>query len=211
MLKTSVQQPAIAHATELVPQSEWVIEELHLARDGVYLRMLDGGLSRLKRLTRDGALTEIPLPFDGSLSAMNTSVTRDGALFSLTGWLTPADIWSVDAAGQVAATGLTPKPSIDVSPYETQRRSPPRAMARARPTILYRPGPKPDGQSQPSSPPTAPRQRRHASFAGRAFALMDFGCIVATPTRGGEYGRLAQGQQLVNKQHLARSHRRVPP
>jgi len=205
VLKTSVQQPAIAHATELVPQSEWVIEELHLARDGVYLRMLDGGLSRLKRLARDGALTEIPLPFDGSLSAMNTSVTRDGALFSLAGWLTPADIWSVDAAGQVAATGLTPKPSIDVSPYETQRLfATARDGTRVPYTILYRRGLKPDGHNPAfisaygsyGSIPYTP------SFAGRAFALMDAGCIVgyANVRGGGEYGRdWHKAGQLANK------------
>ena len=121
VLKATVQRPAIARATEVVPQGEWVIEDLHLARDGLYLRMLDGGISRLKRLARDGQLSEIALPFDGTLSALNTTVQHDGGLFSLTGWLTPADIWSVDAAGHVTATGLTPKPAIDVSPYESKR------------------------------------------------------------------------------------------
>jgi len=56
VLKTSVAAPAIAGAAEVVPQSEWVIEHLSLARDGLYLPMLDGGLARLKRLGRDGRI-----------------------------------------------------------------------------------------------------------------------------------------------------------
>ena len=39
---------------------------------------------------------------------------------SLGGWLTPTGIYSVDAAGRVADTGITPKPAIDVSAYEAE-------------------------------------------------------------------------------------------
>ena len=45
VLKCSVRSPAVGSATEVVPQSPWVIEQIHLARDGLYLAMLDGGLS----------------------------------------------------------------------------------------------------------------------------------------------------------------------
>ena len=45
VLRAAAASPAVAGAAEVVPQGEWVIEALHLARDGLYLRMLDGGLS----------------------------------------------------------------------------------------------------------------------------------------------------------------------
>jgi prolyl oligopeptidase len=205
VLRASVQSPAVRSAAEVIPQSDWVIEDLHLARDGLYLAMLDGGLARLKRLGRDGRLSEIALPFDGTLAALATDTQHDGGLFSFTGWLTPADIWSVDGAGRVAATGLTPKPQIDVSAYETQR-----LFATARDgtkvpySIIYRRGLKLDG----STPAWISAYGSYGSvaytpaFAAGRLALVDAGCIVgyAYVRGGGEYGRdWHKAGQLANK------------
>ena len=205
LLKCSVHSPAVAAATEVVPQSSWVIENVHLARDGLYLTMLDGGLARLKRLGRDGQLREIALPFDGTLSAFASEATLEGALFAFTGWLTPADIWSVSAAGQVAATGLTPKPPIDVSAYESKQLF---AIARDGTkvpyAIIYRKGLKLDG----STPAWISAYGSYGilgytpAFAGRTLALMDAGFIVgyASVRGGGEYGRdWHKAGQLANK------------
>jgi prolyl oligopeptidase len=205
VLKTSVAAPAIAGAAEVVPQSEWVIEHLSLARDGLYLPMLDGGLARLKRLGRDGRLSEIALPFDGTLGGFSSEASLEGGLFSFTGWLTPADIWSVNAAGKVAATGLTPSPRIDVSAYESQR-----LFATARDgtkvpySIIYRKGLKLDGGTPAwiSAYGSYGSAAYTPSFAGRTLALMDAGFIVgyAYVRGGGEYGRdWHKAGQLANK------------
>jgi prolyl oligopeptidase len=205
VLKCSVAAPGIAGATEVVPQSDWVIEHLALARDGLYLPMLDGGLARLKRLGRDGRLSEIALPFDGTLGAFSSEVSLDGGLFSFTGWLTPPDIWSVNAAGKVAATGLTPKPTIDVSAYESRRLfATARDGTRVPYSIIYRKGLKLDG----STPAWISAYGSYGSvaytpaFAGRTLALMDAGFIVgyAYVRGGGEYGRdWHKAGQLANK------------
>ena len=205
VLKTPVAAPGIATAAEVVPQSEWVIESLALARDGLYLPMLDGGLARLKRLGRDGKLQEIALPFDGTLGSFASNAALEGGLFSFTGWLTPADIWSVNATGKVAATGLTPKPAIDVSAYESRR-----LFATARDgtkvpySIICRKGLKLDG----STPAWISAYGSYGivgytpSFAGRTLALIDAGFIVgyADVRGGGEYGRdWHKAGQLANK------------
>jgi prolyl oligopeptidase len=205
VLKASTQSPALATATELIPESDWVIQDMHLARDGLYLRMLDGGLSRLKRLGRDGQLRDIALPFDGTLSALNCEAHLDGALFSLTGWLTPADIWSANAAGRVSATGLTPKPRIDVSGYEARRLfATARDGTRVPYDLIYRKGLKLDG----STPAWIWAYGSYGSvayspaFAGRTLALIDAGCSVgyAHVRGGGEYGRdWHRAGQLANK------------
>jgi prolyl oligopeptidase len=205
VLRASLQAPAVGAAAEVIPQGEWVIEDLYLARDGLYLRLLDGGLARLRRLGRDGHVREIALPFDGTLSAFATDTEHDGGLFAFTGWLTPADIWSVDEAGRVAATGLTPKPQIDVSPYETRR-----LFATARDgtkvpySIIYRKG----LQLDASTPAWISAYGSYGavsytpSFAGRTLALVDAGFIVgyAYVRGGGEYGRdWHKAGQLANK------------
>ena len=167
--------------------------------------MLDGGLARLRRLGRDGGVREIALPFDGTLSVLTTDAEHEGGLFSFTGWLTPADIWSVDAAGRVAATGLTPKPQIDVSPYETQRLfGTARDGTKVPYSIIYRKGLKLDGRTPAwiwaygsyGSVAYTP------SFTPRTFALLDAGFIVgyAYVRGGGEYGRdWHKAGQLANK------------
>ena len=120
ILRTQVLAPILSSATQIVPQGPRVIESFSRARDGFYLRIMDGGIGRLELLRRE-TLEEIALPFDGTLGALETSPDEDGALFSLQGWLTPSDVWKVDAHGHPAPTGLTPKPPVDVSSYETVR------------------------------------------------------------------------------------------
>src|SRR6266446_5630490 len=70
ILKTSVAAPSVATATEVVPEGSFVIESTSRARDGLYLKIMDGGISRLRRLTRDDRVAEIALPFEGTLRAL---------------------------------------------------------------------------------------------------------------------------------------------
>jgi prolyl oligopeptidase len=205
VVKTSALAPSLAAAREMVPQGGRVIEGISGARDGVYLQIMDGGISRLARLGRDGGVTDIALPFDGTISAVFTNPAEDGALIPLTGWLTPADIWSVRADGHLVETGLNPKPGIDVRAYDTKR-----LFATAKDgtkipySLIFRKGLKLDGRtpvfmsaygSYGASPYTP-------SFAGRALALIDAGFIVgyANVRGGGEYGKeWHKAGQLRNK------------
>ncbi|HYB65844.1 MAG TPA: prolyl oligopeptidase family serine peptidase [Steroidobacteraceae bacterium] len=205
ILKASVSAPAVAGATEVLAQGPVVIEDFARARDGLYLRLMDGGIAGLKRLGRDGKVVDIPLPFDGTLTALATNPTEDGALFSFTGWLNPADIWSVDAHGTATATGLTPRPPIEISGYETERRFvTARDGTRVPYSLIFRKGLKRDG----STPAWISAYGSYGlpgytpSFAGRSLALIDAGFIVgyAAVRGGGEYGReWHKAGQLMNK------------
>jgi prolyl oligopeptidase len=205
VLKGTTAAPAVASAQEIIAQSELVIEAMSLARDGLYLRLLDGGIARLHRLGRDGRVSDVALPFDGTMSTLATNLTLDGALFGFTGWLEPADVYSVDAAGHVAATGLTPKPSLDVSGYESQRLfATAKDGTRIPYAIIHRKGLKQDG----STPAWISAYGSYGitaytpNFLGRLLALIDAGFIVgfAYVRGGGEYGRdWHRAGQLANK------------
>ena len=205
ILRVALESPVLAQAKELVPQSARVIESLDRAQDGLYLKIMDGGISRLQRMRWDGHVEEIALPFDGTLSALETASDADGALFSFQGWLTPSDIWATDAQGHVRATGLTPKPPIDVSAYETVR-----AFATAKDgtkipySLIYKKGIKLDGRNPTwiSAYGSYGVPGYTPAFAGRSLALIDAGFIVgyATVRGGGEYGReWHKAGQLANK------------
>ncbi|HME40067.1 MAG TPA: prolyl oligopeptidase family serine peptidase [Steroidobacteraceae bacterium] len=205
LVKTSAAAPSLARATEVVPQGPFVIEGTARARDGLYLKIMDGGISRLHRLGHDGRVSDITLPFDGTIGAVYTVMNEDGALISLTGWLTPAGIYSVDSGGRVLDTGITPKPKIDVSAYEAKR-----FFAAAKDgtkipyTLIYRKGLKQDGSAPAwiSAYGSYGLAAYTPAFAGRTLGLVDAGAIVgyANVRGGGEYGReWHKAGQLVNK------------
>jgi prolyl oligopeptidase len=205
LVKTSAAAPNIATAAEVVPQGSDVIESTVRARDGIYLRIMDGGISRLRRLRRDGGVTDIALPFDGTIGALYAVPGEDGALISLGGWLTPTGIYAVDSGGRVADTGITPRPAIDVSAYQVQR-----SFAAAKDgtkipyTLIYRKDLKLDGRAPTwiSAYGSYGLAAYTPAFAGRSLALIDAGAIVgyANVRGGGEYGReWHKAGQLTNK------------
>jgi prolyl oligopeptidase len=206
IVKTSAAAPSIATGTVVVPQhATLVIEGTSHARDGIYLKIMDGGISRLQRLGFDGKVVDITLPFDGTIGAIFAVPTDDGVLISFQGWLTPAGIWSVDAAGHLTDTGITPKPNIDVSAYEAKR-----FFAAAKDgvkipyTLIYKKGMKQDGTNPTwiSAYGSYGAAAYTPAFAGRTLALVDAGAIVgyANVRGGGEYGReWHKAGQLANK------------
>jgi prolyl oligopeptidase len=205
VIKTPVAAPDVAKAVEVVPQGKRVIETLARARDALYLKMMDGGVSRLHRVARDGTVDDIALPFDGTINGLFTAADSDGALLSLGGWLTPAGIWSVDTTGHLADTGLTPRPQIDVSAYETLRAFAPAKDGTLIPyTLIYRKGLQRNGRNPTwiSAYGSYGAAAYTPNFAGRSLALVDAGAIVgyANVRGGGEYGReWHTAGQLENK------------
>ncbi|MGH7022855.1 MAG: prolyl oligopeptidase family serine peptidase [Caulobacteraceae bacterium] len=205
VVRTPLAAPALAGAQVVVPAGPVVIEEIARAEDGLYLRLMDGGIGRLRRLAPDGRVSEIALPFEGTIGGLAATPGDSGVLMGYTGWLTPADIWSVSAAGKAGPTGLTPKPAIDVGPYETFR-----GFAAARDgtqipfTLIHRKGLKRDGLTPAwiSAYGSYGAAAYTPNFAGRTLALVDAGFIVgyANVRGGGEYGRpWHKAGQLENK------------
>ncbi|MEP7209820.1 MAG: S9 family peptidase, partial [Alphaproteobacteria bacterium] len=121
IIKTSASAPKLATAKLVVPQGPAVIQRITRAKDGFYLKIMDGGINRLKKLSRAGAVREFSLPFDGTIGAIFANPGEDGALFSYGGWLQPTGVWSINAAEDIADTRLTPMPKISVTAYETKR------------------------------------------------------------------------------------------
>lgn len=205
IVRTSAAAPNLARATEVVPQGPQVIQGMARAADGLYLKMMDGGISGLRRLGKDGKVTAIAMPFDGTIGAIFAEPTLPGALLLLSGWLTPTGIWSVGTDGKMAETGINPKPAIDTSAYEAHRFfATARDGTRIPYSLIYRKGLKRDG--------TAPAfiqaygsygaAAYTPAFQGRMLALVDAGFVVgyANVRGGGEYGReWHKAGQLANK------------
>lgn len=205
LLKTSAAAPSLANAQEVVPESALVLESVTRAKDGLYIRAMDGGISKLLRLGADGEVANVALPFEGTLRSIDTDSKAAGALLILSGWLQPTAIWSLDANGKLADTGITPKPSIDVSAYTAERRfASAKDGTRIPYTLIYKKGLKLDGKNPAfiSAYGSYGAPAYMPSFAGRTLALVDQGAIVgyANVRGGGEFGReWHRAGQLENK------------
>jgi len=120
ILAVDLRNPSLANAREAVAQSRSVIEALSLAADGIYLQDLDGGISKLRRLAINsdgtpGKITDIALPFAGTISETATDPLRAGATFDMQSW-TKSPLWyRVSSTNSVSDTGLRKKSAVDYS------------------------------------------------------------------------------------------------
>ena len=194
VLKTPLTAPDLAGAATVVPQGQYVIEAIAAARDGLYVRDMDGGYNSLRRLGNDGKVQSLKLPFEGSFDSISTDTRQDGAWLLGTSWLLPFTVFRHDpAANSTVAVPLAPPSPIDTSPYEAIR-----SFATAR-----------DGTKVPLSIVARKDLKRHGRnpaivdaygsyqistspyFNARGIAFLEQGGVLAYAhvRGGGEYGK----------------------
>jgi prolyl oligopeptidase len=87
VLKTSLAKPDIAHATVVLSEGGGVVKEIAAAADALYVRLLDGGPSRMLRIPYgNNRAQQIAMPFSGSIRIAYADDTRPGVLVELAGW-----------------------------------------------------------------------------------------------------------------------------
>ena len=117
--RTSLKNPDVAHATVVVPASDVVIQEADVAQDGIYIRDLDGGIGRMRRLSFDGHIEPIPTAKGQSVQGISVTPTETGALVNVVSWTTSPRWLAYDAKRKLATdTGIQPRLPIDTSAYE---------------------------------------------------------------------------------------------
>ena len=122
VLRTSLANPDLAHATPVVPASEVVVVNIAAASDAVYVQDLDGGIGRLRRVPYDNATIQpVKLPFDGAIQSLVTNPIESGAWLELTSW-TKSPLWYVLDASSSNLTdiGLVPPSPVDYSQVESE-------------------------------------------------------------------------------------------
>jgi prolyl oligopeptidase len=208
VLRTKLDGGTYANATVVVPEGPRVVENIALARDGLYVLQLDGGyhtLAKLGRDGRDGRLAPVALPFEGSIEGLFATPQEEGCWLDGTAWLLPLTTFRHDpTSGRTERAGLAPPPQFDLSGFEAVR-----TFATARDgtkvplSIVAKKGLKRDGRNptlvgaygayQISSGPY---------FTPRILAFLERGGIFATAhvRGGGEYGkRWWKGGQKLTK------------
>jgi prolyl oligopeptidase len=194
VLKTSMSAPDLASAATVIPEGQSVIEAIAMARDGLYVRDMDGGYNGLRRLGNDGRLQTIKLPFEGSFESMSTDTREDGVWMLGASWLLPFTVFRHDPlTNSTAAVPLAPPPSLDLSRFEAVRTfATARDGTRVPLSIVAKKGMKRDGRN-----PTlvnaygAYQISMTPYFNARGIAFLEQGGVLAYAhvRGGGEYGK----------------------
>jgi prolyl oligopeptidase len=148
VLRIRADAPDLSQADVVVPEQRGVLTAIAVAKDALYVRELEGGLGRVRRVPfgqRGGA--RIQLPSDGAISTIVVDRRQPGVLFPLESW-TRSRLWYRYTPGQrqPSDTRLVAPAKVDVSEYESvETEVPSHDGVKVPLSIVYRKGIKKDG------------------------------------------------------------------
>lgn len=205
VLRTPLAAPSFAGAATVVAEGPLVIESIAMARDGLYLKDLDGGYHSVRKLDRQGRLAAVPLPWEGSIEGLSTNPEEDGAWLDGSGWLLPYTTFRHDpASGRTVPAGLAPPSRLDLGAYEARRLTvTARDGTKVPLSVVAKKGLKRDGRNPALVQAYGSYQISiNPYFSPRTLAFLERGGVfaVAHVRGGGEYGRRWwKGGQKLNK------------
>src|SRR5207247_8965487 len=116
VLRIDRAKPDIASAAPAIPESENVITGLAAARDALYARRMNGGISNLVRVNYAAGAKplQVKLPFAGDIEALAADPRLSGVVFQSGSW-TQSDAWYEydPKRGTVIDTKLQPRGKYD--------------------------------------------------------------------------------------------------
>lgn len=117
VLKTSALHPDVATASVIIAPGTRVIDAIGTAKDALYVNSRENGNGRMSKVDyASGAVREIPLPIDGTVSDFSTDVLLPGFVEKLEGWTVSPQWYSYDPATNVLSnTKLDPPSPVDFS------------------------------------------------------------------------------------------------
>ncbi len=120
VIQTDADEPDLSRSKTVIAAGARVVESISAAADGLYVRDLDAGQGRIRKLIyADDSVQEVALPSTGTIAGPSTDPRRAGALFSLQGWVNPERFYRV-AGRSVQPVDLVPPWREDLSAYTSE-------------------------------------------------------------------------------------------
>jgi prolyl oligopeptidase len=109
----------LATARTLIPADpKRVIESIHAAQDALYVVAREGLDGKVLRVTADGKIAELPLPFAGTVGEVATTVDHPGAIVALVGWTHPQTHFRYDpVSGRFTDLHMNAGPAFDAAQF----------------------------------------------------------------------------------------------
>ncbi len=122
LAETSLAHPDLADAKLVVPEGSGVLSSPVAVADAVYLQNLDGGVYQILRVPYGGAVSRLPLPFEGYAVLYPSDPRLSGALVFMTSWVKGRRIFQYnEASDRLSLTDLQPAGPYDNLPNLTSR------------------------------------------------------------------------------------------
>jgi prolyl oligopeptidase len=86
IVKTSLEKPNLSEAETMLGQSDKIIRNMFAAHDALYAIVMHSGISEMVRISYDGKIEQLDLPFDGSVEFLENDPSADGILLSIMSW-----------------------------------------------------------------------------------------------------------------------------
>jgi prolyl oligopeptidase len=122
VLHVDLSNPNLTRATVVIAESDFVIEDLAAAKDGLYVQYLSGGISRLHRLAwSETEAKEVSLPFAGAIRLVTAKPDAPGVVMRIRSWTHSNAIYAIDASqGILLDTGWQEPAKVDFSGIESR-------------------------------------------------------------------------------------------
>jgi prolyl oligopeptidase len=179
--------------SDVIPAGARVIDNVADASDALYVLSREDGLARVTRVGYDGAIRDVPLPVNGTISGLVAEPDQPGFLAQLTSWTSPPLWYAYDAKSNTLVDTKLDAPSpVDFSNVVAEEVKVPASDGTPIPlSIVYRRGLKLDG-SNPTllSAYGSYGISQNPGFSALRMAWFELGGIsaVAHVRGGGEYG-----------------------
>jgi prolyl oligopeptidase len=119
VVSVALTKPDLASAQVVVPQSEAVVTGIAAAKDALYVRRMNGGVSDLLRApySQGARVAPVKLPFPGDVEGLTADTRRPGVVFKLGGWTRFGGYFAYEPAlSKVVDTKLQPQGKYDNPP-----------------------------------------------------------------------------------------------
>jgi len=117
VVRTSISNPDLKRAEVVVPETDAIVQSIEAAKDALYVKALDGGMTRLSRVDfAIGREEPIELPYEGAATIAVADALHDGILFTHSSWTHPPALYAFDPVRRTAVdTRLVPPHPVDMS------------------------------------------------------------------------------------------------
>jgi prolyl oligopeptidase len=148
IVRVDMRHPDMANAKIILPAAEPVLVQHRVAKDGLYVQELDGGIGKMVRVGFNGGTPQsVQLPFDGSISEFFADPHQPGAILQAQSWVRPPMYLQVGEDRKTTDLNLIPKPSFDYSQLESAELKAPASDGTMIPlSIVYKRGAAKDGK-----------------------------------------------------------------
>jgi prolyl oligopeptidase len=120
VVSVQMDNPDFASAKVVLPAGEVVLRNIQVAKDGLYVQELDGGIGKVARVPLVGGKPEpVSLPSEGSIAEMFTHPLEPGAWVLTESWVQPPTYLRVGTGMKTVDPQLIPKPAFDYSDLES--------------------------------------------------------------------------------------------